>query len=148
MKKGLIVFISISLMLITFLPSFLSVDGRYIQTKADGVLHAGFMDYYNCKIQTSKGAVDGKAFLFPGFFPSWPGEDSTGVTVKRALGILIRDGNPCPDYGLHFNNDFYYTNWSTAYIVLFNGYFYNNFYGPWRLFEIDGTAKFVRVYFT
>ena len=95
-----------------------------------------------------KGAVDGKAFLFPGFYSSWPGKDSTGVTVKRALGILIRDGSSCPDYGLYFNNDFYYTNWSSVYIVLFNGYFYNTFYGPWRLFEIDGAVKFVRVYFT
>jgi hypothetical protein len=45
------------------------------------------------------------------------------VTVKRALGILIRDGTSYPDDGLYFNNDFYYTNGSTAYIALLNGIF-------------------------
>jgi hypothetical protein len=70
MKKSLVVSLIISVMLITFLPSILSVDGRGKNREADGVLHPGFSDYDNCQIQTSKGAVDGKAFLFPGFFSS------------------------------------------------------------------------------
>jgi hypothetical protein len=106
-----------------------------------------YKDYKDCSIRAKEG-VDGKAFLFPGFFSSWPESDSNGIDVERAFGILIRVHVICPCYGIYFNNDYYYSNWTKAYVFSFTGYFYNYFYGPWRIFEIDGTAKFVRVYYS
>ena len=50
MKKGVIVIIIISLVVITFLPWILSVDVLCRNTELDGAVLNGFSDYYNCKI--------------------------------------------------------------------------------------------------
>ena len=102
-----------------------------------------YKDYWNCRIKAHKDGTDGKAFLFPGFFSSWP----LGIDVKRAFGVLK---NGCDIYSafceIYFNNDLYRMNWTKAYVFSFTGYFSNYYDGPWRIFEIDGTAKFVRVF--
>jgi hypothetical protein len=48
---------------------------------------------------------------------------------------------------VYFNNDKYLANWSYAYVFWFSGYFSNYFDKAYPVFEIDGTAKFARVYY-
>ena len=145
MKKLLLLIIIISFILVIIFQSVLLANAIFIIDDNSKLQENNYKDYWNCTLKTKDG-VDGKAFLFPGFFSSWPGSDSAGEDVKKAFGILIRDNESSPSYGIYFNNDYYYTNWTKAYVFSFTGYFYNYFYGPLRLFEIDGTAKFVRVY--
>jgi hypothetical protein len=147
MKKVILYIIIISLILIFIFQSILSANAIFINDDKSKLQEKNYKDYWNCTIKAIEG-VEGKAFLFPRFFSSWPGSDSAGVDVNRAFGILIRDYEPCPLYGIYFNNDYYYTNWTKAFVFSFTGDFYNYFYGPWRLFEINGTAKFVRIYNT
>jgi len=147
MKKAILYIIIISLIFVIIFQSVLSANAIFINDDKSKLQENNYKDYWNCTIKAKEG-IEGKAFLFPGFFSSWPGSDSAGVDVKRAFGILIRDNEPCPLYGIYFNNDYYYTNWTKAYVFSFTGYFYNYFDGPWRIFEINGTAKFVRIYNT
>jgi hypothetical protein len=147
MKKAILYIIIISLIFVIIFQSVLSANAIFINDDKSKLQENNYKDYWNCTIKAKEG-IEGKAFLFPGFFSSWPGSDSAGVDVKRAFGILIRDNEPCPLYGIYFNNDYYYANWTKAYVFSFTGYFYNYFDGPWRIFEINGTAKFVRIYNT
>ena len=146
MKKILLSIIIINLMFVPIFQSALTTNAIVINEGTDIVTNGKYTEYINCTISTKQGYVEGEAFLFPGFFSSWPGSDSTGIDVKIAFGVLILNTQPCPDYGIYFNNVRYYSNWTKAYVFLLTGYFYNYFYAPLRVFEIHGTAKFVRVY--
>ena len=116
-----------------------SVD--YTMNDEDKLPDSNYKDYWNCRIRAKEG-VDGKAFLLPGFFSSGP----PGIDVKRAYGILKNEYNDWSTDGIRFNNDYYFHNWIKAYVFSFTGYFSNYYYAPWRLFEIDGTAFFVRIF--
>jgi hypothetical protein len=100
-----------------------------------------YKDYKNCRIKTSEDAVDGDAYLFPGFLKALMGV----ANVKRACGVLIAlqyiTGH------INFDNDTYYGNWNKAFIFWFNGNFEIYSEKAYRVFELDGTAKFVRVYY-
>ena len=100
-------------------------------------------DYKNCKIRSEDG--DGRAILIPGYISSFLQPGTSGVTVKRAFGILF--GDECVGHPIYFNDDSYCGNWTRAYVFSFNGYFSNYWDRTWRAFKIDGTAKFVRVYY-
>ena len=138
MKKVLVSIIFISILSITLLNSVNSADTICITHDDERILGGNFKDYRDCRIRTPQGEVDGIAYLFPGYF-------SSDDTVERAFGILTaRDAiMNC----LFFDDDYYFSNWSFAIVFSFDGYFQNFWDGPYRIFEIDGTAKFVRVYF-
>jgi len=146
MKKTLFSIIITIILFTTILQSNIKVNAisKFKEDRKD--IEIKYKDYSNCRIRTKDGEVDGKAFLFPGFIYSWPGSDSNGVDVEKAIGVLIGDGSDWTNH-IYFNDDQYYMNWKKAYIISFNGFFYNYFYSPWRVFEIDGTAKFVRLYY-
>ncbi len=138
MKKLIIIIFVINLMLVVIFQSFFSVNANFINQKNCTVLENNYKDYRNCIIKTSEEAVDGRAYLFPGYlFPR---------NVKRAFGVLFAGeyiaGN------ISFNGDKYYYNWETAYIFSFNGYIHNHYDGHWEVFDMDGIAKFVRVYYS
>jgi hypothetical protein len=101
-----------------------------------------YKDYKNCNIKTSKEGVDGDAYLFPGFLKALMGV----ANVKRACGVLIAlqyiTGH------INFDNDSYYGNWNKAFVFWFNGNFEIYSEKAYRVFELDGTAKFVRVYYS
>lgn len=149
MKKVLLPIIIISLVLVTIFQSVLSANAIFINEEKGKVTENNYKDYRNCTIRTKHGSVDGRAVLFPGFWSSgWWSASGPGVDVKGAFGILIGEGSHWTNL-IYFNDDHYYIDWIKAYVFSFNGYFSNEVYLPYgAVFEIDGTAKFVRVYYT
>jgi len=145
MKKVVMPIIIISLILVIIFQSVLSANAIFINKEKDKLIENNYKDYRNCKISTKHDNIVGRAFLFPGFLSSgwWSG---SYVNVKRASGILI-EGDSDWTVAIFFNDDHYYNNWVKAYVFSFTGYFSNkkNFLME-NVFEINGTAKFVRVY--
>jgi len=143
MKKVLLTFIILCLILGT-IPQFV-LSERAISIN-EGIYKSSInnhKDYFNCNIKTSKEGVDGDAYLFPGYFISCT---LPGVNVKRACGVLISlqyiTGH------INFNNDSYYGNWNIAFVFWFDGNFENYFEKAYRIFDMNGTARFVRVYYS
>jgi len=143
MKKVLLTFIILCLILVTIPQFVLSERAILINEEMDKSLNNNHKDYFNCYIKTSKEGVDGDAYLFPGYFISCFGH---GANVKRACGVLIAL-QYITGY-IIFNNDSYYGNWKIAFIFLFDGNFENYFEKAYRVFDMNGTAKFVRVYYS
>ena len=112
----------------------------------DKLPDSNYKDYWNCRINHLEG-IDGSALLFPGYFLSW--NHPIGVYVKRAFGVLINNCKDLWPYYLVIKNDYYHKNWTKAFVFSFTGYFYNYYNSPrWKLFDIDGTVKFIRIYTT
>ena len=131
-------------MLGTMFQSVLSANELFLDEEKDkltGVIT--HKDYFNCNIKTSKEGVDGDAYLFPGFFISIFG---LGANVNRGCGVLIALQYIAGH--INFNNDSYYGNWKIAFVFGFNGDFENYSEKAYRLFDMNGTAKFVRVYYS
>lgn len=150
MKKVLLLLIIIIFMFVPLFQSTYSVNALLMNQGSD--IAAGrnnYKNYWNCTISSKNGNVDHRAFLFPGFWYSGTWSSSgPGVEVKRASGILIGDGTDFT-YPIYFNDDHYYTNWKIAFVFSFTGYFSNYWDRPGvRVFEIQGTATFVRVYYS
>lgn len=143
MKRVLLTLITLCLILVTIPQPVLSERAILINEGINKPLNNNHKDYFNCNIKTSKEGVDGDAYLFPGFFISCFGP---GASVKRACGVLIAlqyiTGH------INFNNDSYYGNWKIAFIFWFDGNFENYSEEAYRLFDMNGTAKFVRVYYS
>jgi len=146
MKKVLLLLIIINLIVITFFQSILSASIIYIGEEKDNLLDNDYKNYFNCIIRTDECAVDGRAFLFPGYLFSWLGPHEPGANVKRASGMLIAE-EYIMGY-ISFNDDKYYGNWEIAYVFSFNGHFDNYYDRAYKVFEMNGTAKFVRVYYS
>ena len=140
MKKVVFSIITISLMLGTMFQSVLSANEIFLDEEKDkltGVIT--HKDYLNCKIRTYEFGVDGRAFLFPGCLFAFMG----GGNIKRASGILIAF-----EYMMgyiSFNNDTYHGDWKYVFIFSFNGYFRNYYDRVWKVFDMNGIAKFARV---
>ena len=148
MRKILLSIIFFNLMLISVFQSALSADAVYISQGRDNFIDGNYKDYRNCSITSKNGNVDRRACLFPGFWGSGPWSSSgPGVDVKKASGILIGYGTDFTS-PIYFDDDHYYTNWQIAFVFSFTGSFSNYWDRPGvSVFEINGTAKFVRVYY-
>jgi len=140
MRKVLVSILVISLVSIPFFNSVNSSNTICNNRDSEKLLGRNFKDYRNCRIRNTQDVVDGIAYLFPGYF------SGGGGNVNRAFGILA-SREAIMLFRLYFNEDYYFSNWSFAIIFSFDGYFQNFWEGPYRIFEIDGTAKFVRLYF-
>lgn len=143
MKKVLLSLVIINLIFITFFQSILSARMICINEENDNLLDNNYKNYFNCIIRTDECAVDGRAFLFPGYLFSWLGP---GANVKRASGMLIAE-EYIMGY-ISFNDDKYYGDWESAYVVSFTGYFNNGYDRAYKVFEMNGTAKFARIYYS
>jgi hypothetical protein len=148
MKKIVLLLIIFSLILVLLFQTVLSIHAVFITEETDKVTENNYKDYRNCTIKTNQGSVDGNAFLFPGWGSSgWWSPSGPGLDVNGAFGILSGDGSDWTNL-IYFNDDHYYKDWKLAYVFSFTGYFSNERYPPYGpVFNIDGTAQFVRVYF-
>jgi hypothetical protein len=141
MKKVLLSIVFISMMLLIPLQSVYSANATFISKVKQDLTRIAHKVYFNCKINTSKESVDGRAELFPGLIRSI----GYGAKVIRAFGILIADSYLAGHISL--NTDKYYGDWIYALVFSFNGYFHNYFYKAFRVFDMTGTAKFALIFY-
>ena len=135
-------------MLVTIFQSVPSANAVFINEEKDKVTAYNYKDYIACTIKSESGSVSGRAFLFPGFcFSGWWFDSGHGVYVVGASGILIGVDSDWSGV-IYFNDDHYWNDGIRAYVISFFGYFSNqkNFLLE-NVFEINGIALFVRVYY-
>jgi hypothetical protein len=126
------------MMFVNLFQSVTSKNPNFINDESNNITSVAYKNYFNCKIRTS-GAMDGRVLLFPGLLFSI----GDGANVKRSSGTLIAF-----DYlagSIYFDNDEYRGDFRYAVVFWFNGYIHNYFEGPWKIFDINGTALIARV---